>query len=87
MPGITIIGTGRYVPGEPVSNDALARVMDTDDAWIKQRTGIAQPPAPEQRHHHQQQAGGGGHRPQRVLAHRLPSRFTARHAHDRRHIA
>ncbi|MCA9675399.1 MAG: ketoacyl-ACP synthase III [Kofleriaceae bacterium] len=42
MPGITIIGTGRYVPGEPVSNDALARVMDTDDAWIKQRTGIAQ---------------------------------------------
>lgn len=42
MPGITIIGTGRYVPGEPVTNEALSRVMDTSDAWIKQRTGIAQ---------------------------------------------
>ena len=42
MPGITIIGSGRYAPGEPVSNDALKRVMDTDDEWIRQRTGIAQ---------------------------------------------
>ncbi len=42
MPGITIIGSGRYVPGAPVTNDALARVMDTDDAWIRQRTGIQQ---------------------------------------------
>ncbi len=42
MPGITIIGTGRYVPGEPVTNEALSRVMDTSDAWIKQRTGISQ---------------------------------------------
>ncbi|HVK72728.1 MAG TPA: 3-oxoacyl-[acyl-carrier-protein] synthase III C-terminal domain-containing protein [Kofleriaceae bacterium] len=42
MPGITIVGSGRHVPGAPVPNDALARVMDTDDAWIRQRTGIAQ---------------------------------------------
>jgi 3-oxoacyl-[acyl-carrier-protein] synthase-3 len=42
MPGLTIIGTGSYVPGEPVSNAALARVMDTDDEWIRQRTGIQQ---------------------------------------------
>lgn len=42
MPGITIIGTGRYLPGEPVTNDALSRVMDTTDAWIQQRTGIHQ---------------------------------------------
>ncbi len=42
MPGITIVGSGRHVPGEPVLNSALARVMDTDDAWIRQRTGIAQ---------------------------------------------
>jgi 3-oxoacyl-[acyl-carrier-protein] synthase III len=42
MPGLTIIGTGRYVPGDPVSNEALSRVMDTNDAWIRQRTGIAQ---------------------------------------------
>jgi 3-oxoacyl-[acyl-carrier-protein] synthase-3 len=42
MPGITIIGSGRYAPGKPVTNDALARVMDTTDEWIKQRTGIAE---------------------------------------------
>jgi len=42
MPGLTIIGSGHYVPGEPFSNEALARVMDTNDAWIRQRTGIAQ---------------------------------------------
>lgn len=42
MPGITIIGSGHYVPGAPVTNAALSRVMDTDDAWIKKRTGIAQ---------------------------------------------
>ena len=42
MPGITIVGSGRYVPGEPVPNAALSRVMDTDDAWIRQRTGISQ---------------------------------------------
>ncbi len=40
MAGITITGTGRFLPGEPVSNDALAQVMDTSDAWIQQRTGI-----------------------------------------------
>lgn len=42
MPGITIVGSGHFVPGEPVTNAALSRVMDTDDAWIKKRTGIAQ---------------------------------------------
>lgn len=40
--GITIIGTGHHVPGEPVPNDALAKVMDTNDEWIRPRTGIAQ---------------------------------------------
>lgn len=42
MPGTTIVGSGRYLPGEPVSNAALARVMETSDSWIKQRTGIEQ---------------------------------------------
>lgn len=42
MPGITIIGSGRYVPGQPVTNDQLARVMDTSDEWVAQRTGIRQ---------------------------------------------
>ncbi len=42
MPGTTIIGSGRAFPGEPVTNDQLARVMDTSDAWIRPRSGIAQ---------------------------------------------
>ncbi|MBW1760995.1 MAG: 3-oxoacyl-ACP synthase [Deltaproteobacteria bacterium] len=42
MSGVTIIGTGRHVPGAPVPNDALARVMDTSDEWIQTRTGIKQ---------------------------------------------
>ncbi|UCV13106.1 ketoacyl-ACP synthase III [Dechloromonas denitrificans] len=36
-----LIGTGSYLPGEPVSNDDLAaRGIDTNDEWIVTRTGI-----------------------------------------------
>jgi 3-oxoacyl-[acyl-carrier-protein] synthase-3 len=36
-----IAGTGSYLPGLPVSNDALAaRGIDTSDEWIRERTGI-----------------------------------------------
>ncbi|MEN8162888.1 MAG: beta-ketoacyl-ACP synthase III [Acidobacteriota bacterium] len=35
-----ITGTGMYVPPTVVKNDDLARIMDTNDEWIKQRTGI-----------------------------------------------
>jgi 3-oxoacyl-[acyl-carrier-protein] synthase-3 len=40
--GFEIIGTGHYVPGEPVKNEQLARVLDTSDEWIFQRSGIRQ---------------------------------------------
>lgn len=42
MAGTTIIGSGSFLPGNPVTNDQLARVMDTNDDWIKRRTGIEQ---------------------------------------------
>ncbi|HET9960140.1 MAG TPA: beta-ketoacyl-ACP synthase III [Polyangiaceae bacterium] len=42
MPGLSIIGTGRFLPGRPYTNHDLARVLDTNDAWIQQRTGIRQ---------------------------------------------
>jgi 3-oxoacyl-[acyl-carrier-protein] synthase III len=42
MLGFEIIGTGHYVPGPPVTNDDLSRVMDTSDAWIFKRSGIRQ---------------------------------------------
>ena len=37
-----IIGTGMYVPDRVVTNDDLAKLMDTSDEWIRQRTGIEQ---------------------------------------------
>ena len=35
-----ILGTGRAVPERVVTNDDLARQMDTSDEWIRERTGI-----------------------------------------------
>lgn len=35
-----ISGLGHYVPENVVTNDDLAKVMDTNDAWIQERTGI-----------------------------------------------
>ncbi|MGC4234125.1 MAG: beta-ketoacyl-ACP synthase III [Niabella sp.] len=35
-----IAGIGKYVPENIVTNEDLAQVMDTSDAWIQERTGI-----------------------------------------------
>ncbi len=35
-----IIGTGRCLPEHSVTNDDLAKIMDTSDEWIASRTGI-----------------------------------------------
>ncbi len=35
-----IIGTGSYLPEKVVTNDDLARTLDTSDEWIRTRTGI-----------------------------------------------
>ncbi|MPR36993.1 3-oxoacyl-ACP synthase III family protein [Salmonirosea aquatica] len=35
-----IAGIGYYVPEKVVTNDDLAQVMETSDAWIQERTGI-----------------------------------------------
>lgn len=35
-----IKGLGHYVPENVVTNDDLSKLMDTDDAWIQERTGI-----------------------------------------------
>lgn len=37
-----IEGTGHAVPERVVTNDDLARLMDTSDEWIRERTGIEQ---------------------------------------------
>jgi len=35
-----ISGLGFYVPDQVVTNDDLSKLMDTNDAWIQERTGI-----------------------------------------------
>lgn len=40
MNGLHILGTGRAVPDQIVTNDDLARRVDTNDEWIVARTGI-----------------------------------------------
>ena len=37
-----MVGSGAYLPEKILTNDDLATFVDTDDGWIKQRTGIAQ---------------------------------------------
>lgn len=37
---IRIMGTGSYLPENIVTNDDLAKIMDTSDEWITSRTGI-----------------------------------------------
>lgn len=38
----TIIGTGHGIPSRIVSNNDLAKIVDTNDEWIRTRTGIEQ---------------------------------------------
>ena len=37
---VSIVGTGSYVPEKILTNDDLARLVDTSDEWITTRTGI-----------------------------------------------
>ncbi len=37
-----IVATGSYLPTFRLTNDALSRMVDTNDAWIRERTGIAE---------------------------------------------
>lgn len=36
-----IYGTGAYAPHHVMDNDAMAKIVDTSDEWIRERTGIA----------------------------------------------
>jgi len=37
-----VTGVGGFLPRQVISNDDMARVVDTSDAWITERTGIRQ---------------------------------------------
>lgn len=45
MNGIKIVGTGYAAPSKIVTNDDLAKIVETNDEWITSRTGISR------RHH------------------------------------
>ena len=38
--GAIIAGTGSYLPEGRITNDDLSKLVDTNDDWITQRTGI-----------------------------------------------
>ncbi len=40
MSGLSILGTGRYVPSLSVTNAMLETIVETSDEWITSRTGI-----------------------------------------------
>jgi len=40
MPRTEILASGFHVPARRITNDDLAKLMDTSDEWIAQRTGI-----------------------------------------------
>lgn len=42
FPSVLITGSGSYLPEKVLTNHDLAKMMDTDDEWIRQRTGISQ---------------------------------------------
>lgn len=42
MKQVRILGTGSYLPEHVMTNSDLAKIVETSDAWIRERTGIEQ---------------------------------------------
>ena len=40
MRRVAIVGTGSYAPEKILTNDDIAKIVDTSDEWIKTRTGV-----------------------------------------------
>jgi 3-oxoacyl-[acyl-carrier-protein] synthase-3 len=40
MPRAVIVGSGSQIAENRVTNDMLAKIMDTTDAWIRERSGV-----------------------------------------------
>ena len=48
---VRIAGTGSYLPDHVLTNDDLSKMVDTDDEWIRARTGIRQRHRDQRRGH------------------------------------
>lgn len=73
MNGLSILGTGRCLPDHIVTNDDLARRVETSNDWIVSRTGIpgaalrpGGDPDPAGRSRRPAGHGAGGGRPQDI---------------------
>lgn len=42
MNNVVIVGVGKYIPSNVVTNDMLSQIVETSDEWIASRTGIKQ---------------------------------------------
>lgn len=42
MVEVQIIGTGSYLPERVLTNEEISKVVETDDEWIRSRTGIGE---------------------------------------------
>ncbi len=42
LPSVIITGTGAYAPENVVTNDDMAKIVDTSDEWIRSRSGISE---------------------------------------------
>jgi 3-oxoacyl-[acyl-carrier-protein] synthase-3 len=38
--GLHILGTGSYTPERTLTNEDLTHIIETNDEWIRTRTGI-----------------------------------------------
>ena len=77
-----IRGVGAYLPKRIMTNDDLAKIVDTTDEWIVERTGISAAPHRRRRRadvrpRHRRGAAGAGARRHRSRRHR------SRHLRDR----
>jgi 3-oxoacyl-[acyl-carrier-protein] synthase-3 len=40
LPLVELVGTGRFLPDRVMTNEEIEAIVDTSDAWIRERTGI-----------------------------------------------
>ena len=57
-----VLGCGSYLPSRVLTNDDLARMVDTSDEWIVQRTGIRERHIARRRRDHVRPGTAGGAR-------------------------
>jgi 3-oxoacyl-[acyl-carrier-protein] synthase III (EC 2.3.1.41) len=63
-----ITGWGKFVPQRVLTNDDLARMVETSDEWIRERTGIVERRIARPKRHNRQHGHRGSDRALDVAA-------------------